>query len=47
MKQQKEDKKLEKFVAAVTQGKNVKANDLLEQILKEKVSKKLYDTLKS
>lgn len=38
--------KIEKFVGAVVNNKNVEANKTLEQILKEKVSKRLYDTLK-
>lgn len=42
----KNNKNVEKFVSAVVNDKNVDANKMLEHILKDKVSKKLYDTLK-
>lgn len=46
-KRKSENKKIERFVAAIMSKKNIKAHKLLEDVLKEKCAKKIANTLKS
>lgn len=38
---------VENFIKAVVKGKNLKAHNTLEQIIKEKASKKIKEVLKA